>query len=526
MDRRLAGPFALAAFACVVRMPVAPAAPKPPPPPTFKTLEEWVGAEAMGKIAAAAPQAASAKPARPRKVLVLTESVEALNRASTEAGHKFVPHPSAPHCAQAVVQLGRKTGAFEAAVVTDAEGFSADKLAPYDAVVLANVYLDKKFYGVPSGGQDKKTGKVRPHYLQEEEKPVFAARQKAFEEFVRSGKGLVGIHNATAAALGWPEYNALIGGTHFGHAWWAHQTVPVKLDDPRHPLNAAFDGKGFDVQDDIYYFAAPYSRETLHVLLSVDTPKAPKSLTDDRPDGDYPVSWIKPCGQGRVFYTALGHQAETFQNPAFLRHLLDGIQYALGDLKADAAPGKPLPPRPDFVAMPGFTPLFDGKVGPDLNLNVPKDWTPRDGLIPWIMGPGSCNACATKKAYGDYALRVDFRLPCMSDSGVFVKRGIQANIWGWRQGSGQLWNMRLPNGPDGKPQSTDPTSRQDRATGEWNAFLITMKGNRLKTILNGVEVMDVLLPENKQYETPVTLQNHGEPAEFKNLYIRPIEGGK
>jgi hypothetical protein len=78
----------------------------------------------------------------------------------------------------------------------------------------------------------------------------------------------------------------MIGGTHHGHAWWAHQTVPVKLDDPSHPLCAAFGGKGFDVQDDIYYFTTPYSREDSHVLLSVDTAGAPKSMTDDRPDGD------------------------------------------------------------------------------------------------------------------------------------------------------------------------------------------------------------------------------------------------
>ena len=496
---------------------------EPAKPPA---LSDFVGAEAAARIAAAAPQTAAAKPARPRKVLVLTESAQALETARQVPGHKFVPHESAPHAAEAVVQLGRKTGAFEATVVTDAEGFTAENLKDYDAIVLANVYLDKKFYGVPATARDKKTDKTRQQYLQEEEKPVFAARQKAFEEFVRSGKGLVGIHNATAAALDWPQYNVMVGGTHFGHAWWAHQAVPLKVEDPGSPLCAAFAGKGFEIKDDIYYFAAPYSREQVHVLLSVDTARAPKSMTDDRPDGDYPVSWIKPHGQGRVFYTSLGHQAETFQNAAFLKHLLDGVQYALGDLKADASPGKPLPPRTDFAAMPGFTPLFDGKAIADLSIGGPKDWAPRDGVIHWVTGPGSCVACSTKKAYGDYAMRLDFRLPCMSDSGVFVKRGVQANIWGWRQGSGQLWGMGLP-AVDGKKQSTDPTSRQDRATGEWNTFLFTVKENRLITVLNGIEVMNVLLPEIKPpYEQPVALQNHSEPLEFKNIYIRPLAGGR
>ena len=490
-------------------------------------LADFMDADAAAKIEAALPAAAAVKPAKPRKVLVLTESAEALDHARRNPNHKFVPHPSAPYCAKAIELLGRRTGAFAATVVTSAEDFTAEGLAGFDAIVLANVYLDKKLYGVPATGRDKKTGKPRQQYLQEEEKPIFAARQKALEAFVRAGKGLVGIHNATAAGLDWPEYNVILGGTHFGHAWWAHQTVPLKVEDPGSPLCAALAGKGLEVKDDIYYFADPYSRENVHVLLSVDTAKAPPSMTDDRPDGDYPVSWIKPYGQGRVFYTSLGHQAETFQNAWFLRHLLDGIQYAVGDLKADASPGAPLPPRRDFAAMPGFTPLFDGQVHPDLNVGAPKDWTPRGGVIHWVSGPGSVSACGTKKAYGDFVMRLDYRLPCMSDSGVFVKRGIQVNIWEWSMGSGELWGVRLPPGPDGKPQSPNPTRCQDRAVGEWNTMLLTVEKNRLAVLVNGIEVMNVLLPEIKPpYEQPVVLQNHGEPMEFKSIYIRPIGGGK
>ena len=51
----------------------------------------------------------------------------------------------------------------------------------------------------------------------------------------------------------------------------------MKLDDPQSPLCAAFAGKGFEIKDDIYYFSAPYSRENVHVLLSADTAKAPKT---------------------------------------------------------------------------------------------------------------------------------------------------------------------------------------------------------------------------------------------------------
>jgi type 1 glutamine amidotransferase len=152
----------------------------------------------------------------------------------------------------------------------------------------------------------------------------------------------------------------MIGGTHHGHAWWSHQSVTIKAEDPRHPLVAAFGEMPFDVRDDLYTFTA-YSRDSLRVLLSVDAAKALGSMTAERPDGDYPVSWVKPHGAGRVFYTALGHEPATFQDAKFLRHLLDGIQFALGDLPADASPGKPLPAKPDFTTMAGWTSLFDGK---------------------------------------------------------------------------------------------------------------------------------------------------------------------
>ena len=110
------------------------------------------------------------------------------------------------------------------------------------------------------------------------------------------------------------------------------------------PLTAAFGGKGFRLADEFYELQAPYDRTKLRVLLSVDNErmkgveKVTKYGKPVRTDGDYGLSWVKPYGKGRVFYCALGHAPETYWNPAMLRHFLDGIQFALGDLPADAAP--------------------------------------------------------------------------------------------------------------------------------------------------------------------------------------------
>ena len=484
-------------ISCALAAPVASAA---------DDLDPFIGADALKKITVALPSSAAAKPARPRKVLVFTESARDLAAAAKQSGMKFVPHPSAPHCAKAVALMGPKTGAYEATISSDPRVFSAEKLKAFDAIVLANVYLEGKVYRVPRD-------------LKEADKPTYEARQKALLEFIRAGKGIVGIHNAACTALAWPEYNRMIGGTHHGHAWHAHQAVPIRLDDAGHPLNAAFGGKGFSIRDDIYTFTSPYSRESVHVLLSVDAPKAPESITAERADGDYPVSWVKGFGRGRVFYTALGHNPATFQDAKFLRHLLGGIQFALGDLRADAKGGKALPAKAKFTTMKGWTTLFDGK---DLSAWAISEkqkphWVVVDGIIRYDGRGGSLR---TKQSYSDYMLRVDWRLPRKADSGVFVRGSKQLNIWTWSMGSGEMWEHRGGfKGPGPNPYV--PSSRQDRAVGEWNIFLITVRNNRVTVLLNGTEVISNAVLKDKP-QSPIGLQQHGDPIEFKSIYIKPV----
>jgi type 1 glutamine amidotransferase len=96
------------------------------------------------------------------------------------------------------------------------------------------------------------------------------------------------------------------------------------------------------VTDEIYQFTVPYSRSRLRVLLSVDAAKTSIILDRigmvHRSDNDFAISWVKSYGKGRVFYCALGHDHEIFWNPVILQHYLDGIQFALGDLKANTTP--------------------------------------------------------------------------------------------------------------------------------------------------------------------------------------------
>lgn len=142
--------------------------------------------------------------------------------------------------------------------------------------------------------------------------------------------------------LQWPAYNKLIGG-YFKFHWPDPQLIAVKIDDPNSPLTAMFHGKEFEIHDETYTFAQDsFSRRNVHVLTSIDYDKMSAEdkakEANPRTDGDYALSYIRREGKGRVFYEGHGHSDRVYAMTPMLEHLRAGIQYALGDLKADDSP--------------------------------------------------------------------------------------------------------------------------------------------------------------------------------------------
>jgi len=273
-----------------------------------KKVTSWSRAitdEEKARIAAAIPDKPAAAPAKPRKLLIFD-----LNLGY--GGHRSIVYANL-----AMEMMGRKTGAYETVVCQDLSMFSPEKLRGFDAVCFNNTVC---FNGT--------MGKLF------EERGL----RKSLVEFVRGGGGLMGIHGTTATFLQWPEYGRMLGAYLAGHPWNG-ESVTVKLDDAAHPLNAAFGGQGFEIADEIFQFRAPYSRDHLRVLLSLDTSKTDmKKPGIKRTDNDFAVSWVRRYGRGRVFYCSLGHSPFIFWHPKILRHYLAGIQFALGDLPADTTP--------------------------------------------------------------------------------------------------------------------------------------------------------------------------------------------
>jgi type 1 glutamine amidotransferase len=289
------------------------------------SLAADVAPDVIQKITKAAPEKATVPPAQKRKVLAFTKAL----------GFK---HASIPVCAKMVEILGTKSGAWETVTSDDMAMFEPETLKQFDAVFMCST-TGNLFGADPLNKMSKK------------EAELYARLRKSVLEFVSGGKGWGGGHAACDSCYGWPEYGEMIGAYFTGHPYGK---IFVKIDDPGHPVNAAFQGQAFPFSVEMYVFgprgkgadgkdAQPYSREKLHVLLSIDTASQQAKIDPKagrRDDADYAISWVKSYGKGRVFYCSFGHNNDIFFDPRILRHFQDGIQFMTGDLKADTTPSR------------------------------------------------------------------------------------------------------------------------------------------------------------------------------------------
>ncbi|MCA9001317.1 MAG: ThuA domain-containing protein, partial [Planctomycetes bacterium] len=156
------------------------------------------------------------------------------------------------------------------------------------------------------------------------EVPIPEEGRAALQAFVEKGGGFVGAHCATDTFYEWPWYVSMIGGQFDGHPWNSESTVGIKVEDTQHPSTRHL-GEGFTITDEIYQHKEPYSRELQHLLMSLDTEKTPMDVEGiHRTDGDFGLSWTRRQGKGRVFYTALGHRPDVWQDARFRQHLVEG----------------------------------------------------------------------------------------------------------------------------------------------------------------------------------------------------------
>jgi type 1 glutamine amidotransferase len=209
-------------------------------------------------------------------------------------------HEVLPYSEEVMQKIGKDSGAFDATCTDDTATVDWNNLGQYDAIAFCT------------------TGEL----------PLSDQAKASFAQFVKDGKGFIGIHNATDTFYQWEPYGEMIGGYFSGHPW--HQEVGIIVEDRNHPATRELPEQ-FRIHDEIYTHRN-WSRERTHVLMRLDNSSVEIAKgAEKRQDLDFAMAWCHPYGSGRVFYTALGHGMPTWTDERFHRHLLGGIRWAMGD---------------------------------------------------------------------------------------------------------------------------------------------------------------------------------------------------
>lgn len=197
---------------------------------------------------------------------------------------------------------------YDKALKESLDKLSLDNLRKYDAVIFANT-----------------TGNL----------PL--PDKQGFIDWVNNGHAFIAMHSGsdTLHERSQPgffqPYIDMLGGEFAGHG--DQVGVECLVQDKNHPATKAL-AESYCVEQEEIYLIKSFDRAKVHGLLALDKhPNKKKEL------GYFPIAWCKEFGQGKVFYTSLGHNEAVWENKRYQKHILGGIKWALGSEKGDATPG-------------------------------------------------------------------------------------------------------------------------------------------------------------------------------------------
>lgn len=201
-------------------------------------------------------------------------------------------HSSIPDGKAAILKLG-KENSFEVDTTEDASFFTASQLKKYAAVVFLNT-----------------TGDV-----------LNDQQQADFEQYIKNGGGFAGVHAATDTEYGWEWYGRLVGAYFESHP--KQQDATLHVIDRAH-ISTRHLPEEWKRKDEWYNFKN--ISKDIHVLVTIDE----KSYTGGKNGDPHPMAWYHAFDGGRAWYTEFGHTEESYKDENYLKHLLGGIQYAMG----------------------------------------------------------------------------------------------------------------------------------------------------------------------------------------------------
>jgi type 1 glutamine amidotransferase len=213
-------------------------------------------------------------------------------------------HASITNGIAAIRELGQEHG-FAVEATEDSGAFASTNLARFQVVVFLSV-----------------TGDV-----------LNSAQESAFQNYVTGGGGFVAIHGAMFGASACEEKWAWYGGV-FGCAFTNHSAVVpalVKIEEANHPSTLGLPAEWRRTDEWYNYVGTPRGSATVLATLDEST------YAGGTMGKDHPISWWRPVGKGRLWFTAMGHTESSFSEPLFRQHLLGGIQGVAGRAQMDAA---------------------------------------------------------------------------------------------------------------------------------------------------------------------------------------------
>ncbi len=240
----------------------------------------------LAAVAAAAPGPVPASP--PLNVLVFTRTAA-------------FRHESIPAGVAAIRSLGAERGLVVTAT-EDAGVFTDAGLSDFDTVVFLSTSGD-----------------------------VLNLRQQAaFERYVHSGGGYVGIHAAADTEYDWPWYGRLVGAYFKSHA--AIRDAVIEVVDRTHPSTSMLPHR-WSRRDEWYDYRSELPG-SVHVLLTLDGHRDEAESMGNR----HPIAWCHDYDGGRSWYTGGGHTIESWSEALFLEHVRGGILWAAGTRRVTSPP--------------------------------------------------------------------------------------------------------------------------------------------------------------------------------------------
>jgi type 1 glutamine amidotransferase len=218
----------------------------------------------------------------------------------TKNGEGYI-HENIPYSVEAIQQLGEENG-FEVVASEDPALFTDENLKQFDALIFSNTNNE-------AFDNDN--------------------QRQAFKRYIQNGGGFAAVHSASGSERDWPWFSKLVGGNFERHA--PRQDFTVDIVDRAHPSTSHLTDR-WDIEDDECYYLKELN-PSLRVLLAADM----TTVSDDRKHefpgtnfGEaFPLAWYQEFDGGRQWYTSLGHRPEQYSDPAFIRHILGGIQWVV-----------------------------------------------------------------------------------------------------------------------------------------------------------------------------------------------------